>query len=149
MTIRALMLITLFSGLLSFSEVLFAEKIFVIANHHGVVEKISIDELRDLYLGRTTRLSNGEKIYPIELSNELDAKAEFHERVTERTLDQLSAHWARLMFTGRGYPIDKVSTEASVVHYVENNKRGLGYITASSIAGDDIERRVRIVAVLQ
>lgn len=122
-----LALLTVMAGF--FTGVVNAEVIYVVTHKDNPVDSITKTELRHIYLGKTHRLKNGISLVPVELSNSSAVKTRFHEIVTRKTLDQLSAHWARLLFTGRGHPIDKVSHERSVINYVSRNKMGIGYVS--------------------
>ncbi|MCG8612722.1 MAG: hypothetical protein MI864_19600 [Pseudomonadales bacterium] len=115
------------------SQLANSDDIAIIVNPETPLDSISERSLRDIYLGRAFRLDNGNKLNPIELHNQSKIKEQFHHAITHRTLDQLSAHWARLMFTGKGFPINQVHSEEIVLEYVANNPDTIGYVSSGSV----------------
>lgn len=118
-----------------------ADLVVVVSAETGLT-RIQRQELKDLYLDSRTRLQGGAAITPIDQSERSRERDEFYRRYIEKTPAQLRAHWARLIFTGRGQPPQTLADSQAVVERLARDPGALGYIDARYL--DD---RVRVVTI--
>lgn len=112
----------------------------VIANPHSGVEKMSKDEVINVYMGRNRKLSSGVTAQPLDLENPLTEKANFYNIMVNKELSEISSYWARLMFSGQGSPPRQVASAEQAVELVGRLKGAIAYVDRKKI-----DKRVRVV----
>ncbi|OUS28207.1 hypothetical protein A9Q99_11750 [Gammaproteobacteria bacterium 45_16_T64] len=117
----------------------FAENIVVIVHKDSVINTISEGDLAGVYLKRKKRV-DGQRLKVVDINNDSDIKAYFHEAVTQKTLQQLKAYWSRLIFTGKGIPPYSLDTEERVVEFVSRTPNAIGYVGKSKM-----NNRVKVI----
>lgn len=125
----------LFAGLLLVCGDAAAE-LAVIVHPDSPLTGISVDDVRDLYLGKIRSYRNGGRAEVIDLGDEAPARALFYATVVRKTGAQLNAYWAQRMFAGKGLPPDKLATDNEVIDWVARNPQGLGYVDKSKVNGN-------------
>ncbi|BBI50321.1 hypothetical protein HORIV_27420 [Vreelandella olivaria] len=97
------------SGLSLFYHPASAE-VLVVVSAEAPVTRLTLSDLRDVYLGRRTLIVNGVEVVPLDLTEGTAARSEFYTHYTGQTPAQIKAHWARQIFTGRGQPPQALPT---------------------------------------
>lgn len=109
--------------------------IVVIGNTAGVNE-LSQKNAKKLFMGKKTKLANGEKAQIVELVAGDAKRITFHETVTGRSEAQLQSAWARLVFTGRAEAPIEVADDAAMIKAVSTATNAIGYVDESSLTRD-------------
>lgn len=117
-------------------------EVVVVVSPKSPITEISRLELADVYLGRLTRLGNGQPVVPIDQAQRTDAHEEFYAEYLGRSAAAIKAHWARLIFTGRGQPPKSVQNDHAVIDRLVQNPNAIGYLNRQAV--DD---RVRVLNV--
>lgn len=112
----------------------------VIANPHSGIEKLSKDELVNLYMGRYRKLPSGVTVLPIDLGGRAGEKAHFYAMLVGKELPEINSYWARLMFSGQGSPPLQVESMDEVLDIVGSSKGAIGYIDRKKV-----DKRVKLV----
>jgi ABC-type phosphate transport system substrate-binding protein len=116
--------------------------IVVVVSAKSSVKILTRAQLANIYLGRTNRLPNGDTATPIDQRGGSRAHAEFYSEYLGRSEAQIEAHWARLIFTGRGQPPRTAPDAAAVAAAVAGNPDAIGYIDFNRVDG-----RLRVVSI--
>jgi ABC-type phosphate transport system substrate-binding protein len=58
---------------------------------------------------------------------------EFYAKVAGKTASQVKAHWAKIIFTGRGHPPDEAPNSVQVKTLVGKSPNAIGYIEKSMV----------------
>ena len=103
-----------------------ADVVLVVAKD-SPIESLSRHEVNDIFLGNATRLPNVGKVIPLDRSEDQD--------YTGRDLPQIKAHWAKYIFTGRGYPPKTVSSIDELKELLSKNPNAIGYVTPDMVDG--------------
>lgn len=119
-----------------------AAQVVVVVSAESPVENLSGAEIRDIYLGRTNQLPNGEPVMPINQRESSPAHEEFYSKYLNQSAAQIKAHWSKLIFTGRGQPPRTITGDEAAADFVAQNPNAIGYINA-----DLVDDRLRVVAV--
>ena len=106
----------------------------VIGNPAGG-DALSKSDVKKLFMGKKTKLSNGNKAKIIELVDGAPARVAFHEATTGRSESQLQSSWARLVFTGKAEAPVQVADDAAVIDAVSADADAIGYIDEASVTG--------------
>lgn len=110
-----------------------AEVVLVVAKD-SPIESLSRHEVNDIFLGNATRLPNVGKVIPLDRSEDR-IRADFYQDYTGRNLPQIKSHWAKNIFTGRGYPPKVVSSIEELKEVLQRNPNAISYVTPDKVDG--------------
>ncbi len=112
----------------------------VIVNLDSRVEKLTRDEVTNIFMGRQKRLPSGLVALPVEQATPAATRARFYQLLVKKELPEINAYWARLFFSGQAQPPRQAESAEEVLELVTMNKGAIGVID-----GARVDRRVRIV----
>ena len=117
--------------------------IVVIVNSENTASDFSQRQLVDLYMGRDLYFPDGSMALRLDQSPESKVRHEFYKNLVGKSVAQINAYWARLLFTGRASPPQVISDSQGVLKAVRNNTNAVGYINESELdAGVKVVGRV-------
>lgn len=117
-----------------------AGDLVVVVNVASGVERLSREEVVNLFLGRTRRLPSGLGALPVDQAGEAPGRARFYRDLVGKELPDINAYWARLLFSGQASPPHQAASEAELLEFVRANRGAIGYVDRAKV-----DRRVRIV----
>ena len=117
------------------------EDVIIIANKNAPADMMSYRDIKNIFLGRKTKWSTGQKIIIATLSGSETHKA-FLKNYIQKSPSQFKRYYKSLVFTGKGKMPKSFNTQESVLEFVANTDGAIGYIS-SRLANDG----VRIVPV--
>lgn len=91
-----------------------------------------------IYSGELVAWPDGAKVAPVDLPEDNATRVSFCSEMMGKTIANVKALWAQLIFSGRALPPKQVGSDDEVKKLVAANKGGIGYIKASS--ADDTVR---------
>ena len=109
--------------------------IVVIGNPAGVAA-LSNQDVKSIFMGKKTKLDNGQMVKVIELTDGAAGRIAFHKLATGRSEAQLQSGWSRLIFTGRAEAPTQVANDAAVIKAVSSASNAIGYVDESAVTGD-------------
>lgn len=112
-----------------------AADMVVIGNNAGV-DQLSQANVKKLFMGKTSKLSNGAKAQIVELAEGSEGRIAFHELATGRSESQLQSAWSRLVFTGKAEAPVQVSDYSAMIAEVSTKTNAIGYVDESAVTGD-------------
>ena len=132
------MLITL-SLLLGSTFFAKAADYILVVNKENPVDRLTHQEVKDIFLGKKTKWGNELPITLVMNTNE-----EIHERFTRIMLQkspvQLSVYWKKILYSGGGMLPLAVKDDEAAKSYVGTHKNAISYITE-----DALDRQVKKV----
>lgn len=96
-------------------------------------------DAKKIFLGKKNKYTK-DSLYVIELTTDNPIKAQFHKKVTKKSLAQLESYWSKQLFTGKAIPPIQVSNTDSVKATVSQHANGIGYIDEA-----DVDSSVKIL----
>ncbi len=123
------LIVLLATSLLSFNAL---ASMVVIGNPSGV-DNLSSSDVKKLFLGKSTKLSNGTTARIVELADGSAGRSAFHEVATGRSEAQIQSAWSRLVFTGKAEAPIQVADYSAVVAEVASNANAVGYVEESAL----------------
>ncbi len=108
--------------------------VVVIVNSENATSDFSQRQLVDLYMGRDLYFSNGEMALRLDQSPTSKVRHDFYKNLVGKSVAQINAYWARLLFTGRASPPQVISDSEGVLKAIRNNANAVGYINESELA---------------
>lgn len=110
-------------------------ELVVVANPDAPVRSFSKEDVARIYLKKTKTFPNGEEVVPLSQPDFPEKDAEFFMAITGKSRVQLSAYWARLMFTGKGRPPLDGENDQKILQKITEDAKYIGYIDASNLDG--------------
>ncbi len=138
--LRSLLIAALTLSLIGFPKAWAAGDLVVIANPNCGVEKLSKDEVINIYMGRNRKLSSGITASPIDLANPVAEKSAFYSMLVNKELAEINSYWARLMFSGQGAPPRQAESAEEVLSLVTSNLGAIAYLERRNV-----DKRVKII----
>ena len=120
-----------------------ADDIVVIVHRDNGIQALSRPQLIDVYMGRLRRLADDRPVVPFDYPADAAIKTEFYRLLAGRSLAQINAYWARLLFNGSAAPPRQLGNASEVVATVAGNRLAIGYVYANEVTDS-----VKIVARL-
>lgn len=117
-----------------------AGDLVVVVNASSGVERLTRDEVINLFMGRTRKLATGLTALPIDQGGVAPDRARFYRALVGKELPEINAYWARLIFSGQAYPPRQAESEAEVLEILHNTKGAIAYVDRKLV-----DRRLRIV----
>ncbi|HUX90548.1 MAG TPA: phosphate ABC transporter substrate-binding protein [Gallionellaceae bacterium] len=108
-------------------------EVVAVVSASSPVATLSKEQVADIFLGKTVRLPDGEQAVPIDQEEGSAARNEFYDRFARKSAAQIKAHWAKIIFTGRGQPPKKVSSSIEVKKRLVENLNAIGYIEQNMV----------------
>lgn len=108
-----------------------ADDVVVVAHPDVPVDTISLRELQRIYLGKSTRWAGGERIKPVLLDTD-PVLATFITDYLDRTAENFSVYWKRMVFTGKGRPPRAFGDRAELAFYVRVTPGAIGFLPAAA-----------------
>jgi len=101
---------------------------------------VDADTIKKIYLGKSKSFSNGDKVNPVNQDGTSIAD-EFNDKVVGKSSSQLNAYWSKLIFTGKGTPPEKLTSDQAVIDFVAANGNAIGYVDSSKVSD-----KVKVIA---
>lgn len=99
------------------------------ANNNAVDD----DSISRIFLGKVKSYGNGDSIEPVNSAGSNAARAEFEEKVLNKSSSQVKAYWSKLIFSGKGKPPKELDSDMDVIKYVAANPSAIGYVDAGAV----------------
>lgn len=106
-------------------------KVYVVANSEAPIANLSKKELRDLYLGRSKSFPNGEYAKVIDRQGNEELRTKFFKTVCNMSPRKVDAFWAKLVFSGRMHPLEKMEADSEVLSSLNDNKYALAFVSSA------------------
>jgi len=126
--LRILLLSTLIS-----TVALARADVVVIVSAKSPIKQLSADQASDLFLGKTAEFPNGVKATPLDQSEGSAVRDNFYLKNSGKAPAQMKAHWARMLFTGRGQPPVESGDNDTIKKLVAANPGLIGYIDKDAL----------------
>ena len=118
-----------------------AQEVVAVVSPKSPVTALAPGQVADIFLGKTNRFPDGTQAVPIDQGEESAVRERFYAQYTGKSPAQVKAHWAKIIFTGRGQPPRQANTSAEVKKLLADNPYAIGYIDASQV-----DNSVRVLA---
>jgi len=116
-------------------------EIAVIGHRTGSTDRLTLEQVKSIYLKKSRALPGGTPVVPGEQPEESPLRSEFREKVLGKKASQLKAYWAKRIFTGQAVPPEVVgSNDDEVIRWVSGGAGRLGYV-----AGDHVTPEVKVL----
>ncbi len=114
--------------------------VVVVVSARSSVKSLSAEQVTKIFLGKTVSFPNGKSASPIDQPEGSAVRDEFYAKVAHKSPSQLTAYWAKIIFTGDGRPPKLLADDAAVRKAIAGNTSAIGYIDKSAV-----NRSVRVI----
>ena len=104
----------------------------VIVNAGVTVKPLTVKEISQVFLKKTTLWPSGLKITPVNLRVEHPTREEFSQAIHGKGAHPIERRWQTLIFSGMGVPPLQLDTEEEVVEFTKSNAGAVGYVAADT-----------------
>lgn len=115
-------------------------EVVVIVSAESSVTSLTAEQTAKIFLGKTSTFPKDGAAFPIDQVEGSEVRKEFYEKVVHKNPTQLSAYWARVIFTGNGQPPVELKGNITVRSVIAKNRNAIGYIDKRYV-----NRSVRVV----
>ena len=124
-----------------FSSYTYADISVVVSNDNN--NALNKFEIKKIFLGQRTFFPDGSQAIPVIQEKASETAQQFITLFLNRSLQQYRSHWARLIFTGKGYPPEEIFSDAEAIDRIINDPTIISYIQSSSLT-EDVKEVLRI-----
>jgi ABC-type phosphate transport system substrate-binding protein len=119
-----------------------AAEVVVVVSAKSRISALHTDQVSNIFLGKALTYPNGDEAVPLDQPEGVAVRQEFYNKVTRKPPALIKAHWAKLLFTGRGQPPKELANGSAVKKAVADNPKSIGYIDKS-----EVDDSVKVVLV--
>jgi len=112
----------------------------IVANAKSPIERLSLSEATEIYLGRERRTQAGHLVLPLDHPVSSELRARFFYELSGRPINQVNAYLARQLFSGQASPPLQMPDARAVIDMVKSNTSAIAYLEA-----DPKDRDLRVV----
>jgi ABC-type phosphate transport system substrate-binding protein len=107
--------------------------VVVVVSARSSVTRLNADHIAKIFLGKINTYPSGGNAVPLDQPEGSVARDEFYLKVANKSAAQLTAYWAKVIFTGDGYPPRLLEGNSAVKRAVAGNPNAIGYIEKSVV----------------
>lgn len=116
----------------------------VVVNARSGVERLTLDDTINIFLGRYRQLPGGITALPVDQPPFQPERARFYQLLVDKDLAEINAYWARLVFSGKTNPPHQATGAAEVIEWLAGHKGAVGYLERGQV-----DSRLRVVLDLE
>lgn len=113
----------------------------VIVNPANGTAALDHRQLVDIYMGRNLKFPDGQPALVLDQGPESRIRRDFYSALIGKSVAEVNAYWARLLFTGRAAPPRPMDDASEVLETVRENRNAIGYVDSA-----DVDESVKVVA---
>jgi ABC-type phosphate transport system substrate-binding protein len=133
---RIIVSVVVGSGSFGAATPAWAKRIAVVAGAGSKIGALTEAQARDVFLGNQEVLPGGERVAPVDQGKDASITKDFYALVAGMSLKDVSVHWAKKVFAGRGTrPAQIEGGDAGVKTWVQARTGAIGYVYADSVDG--------------
>ena len=110
--------------------------IVVVVNPQSGVDKLTRDEIIDIFLGRYRKLPGGKVALPIDVAEASAERARFYQLLVKKSSAEMSSYWARLVFSGQTSPPFQVPDAKTALELVQSSPNAIAYVDRASVTAN-------------
>jgi ABC-type phosphate transport system substrate-binding protein len=115
-------------------------EVVVIVSARNPIPSLTPAQTTRIFLGKVNTFPDDSAAVPVDQAEGSAIRDEFYSKVVHKSSSQLTAYWAKVIFTGNGRPPEMLESDAAVRKAVAKNPNAIGYIDKSAV-----DRSVRVL----
>ncbi|MEO7622081.1 MAG: phosphate ABC transporter substrate-binding protein [Gallionella sp.] len=114
--------------------------VVVIVSAKSPITSLTAEQTAKIFLGKVDTFPDDGDAVPIDQVEGSAIRDEFYSKVVHKSFSQVTAYWAKVIFTGDGRPPVMLESNVAVRKAIANNPNAIGYIDKSAV-----NRSVRVI----
>lgn len=131
-TFRNCLTLPLFLAVSMIAASAYADVVVVVSASSSVTH-LTAEQTAKIFLGKTDTFPNDGNAFPVDQPEGSAIKDEFYSKIVRKSSSQLTAYWAKVIFTGDGHPPKLLENNEAVRNAIANNPNAIGYIDKSAV----------------
>jgi ABC-type phosphate transport system substrate-binding protein len=115
-------------------------EVVVVVSSRSTVKTLTAEQTAKIFLGKVVTFPNGQTALPIDQPEGNAIRDEFYSKVAHKNPSQITAYWAKVIFTGDSRPPMLLVDSVAVRKAIAKNSNAIGYIDKTAV-----NRSVRVV----
>jgi hypothetical protein len=107
----------------------------VVMSENSSVEHLSREQVVNIFMGRYRKLPDDTVATPLDTGRDTPERQLFYRLLLNKTLAEINAYWARLLFSGKTAAPEDVESERKVLERVAHDPHALGYVDRQHLSG--------------
>lgn len=103
------------------------EMLYIIVNAKSTVQTLTKKEIKNIFLGEIKSFPNGNPAKPVVQPIGTPSRTAFMNKIIQKNENRWRAHWARLLFTGKGIPPLELEKSDDLLEVIARKKGAIGY----------------------
>ncbi|HXC58608.1 MAG TPA: hypothetical protein VN645_04775 [Steroidobacteraceae bacterium] len=100
---------------------------YVVVSERNPVTMLSQKEALQIFMGRSRNFPDGRTATACDIGDEA-LRAGFYRSLGGMSLPQVNSYWARLMFSGRSLPPQRMESESAMVERIGSDPTAIGWL---------------------
>jgi ABC-type phosphate transport system substrate-binding protein len=110
-------------------------EVIVIVSSKNTTKSLSAEQASDIFIGKAAYFPNGVRAVPIDQNEGSLSRDDFYQKTCGKSSAQMKAHWAKMLFTGRGQPPVESGDSEAIKRLVAENPNLIGYVDKKDVDG--------------
>lgn len=140
--------VRLFTFLAALSALPAGAEVVVISSTRNTIDHVSRDDVSYIFMGRYRKWPDGSTAHPLDLDADSPIRKTFYRQLVDKSLEEINAYWARLVFAGRTTPPVETRGQEELLEKVANNPQAIGYIDRAYLNRSAQARNIKILLAL-
>jgi ABC-type phosphate transport system substrate-binding protein len=115
-------------------------EVVVIVSAKSHITRLTAAQAAKIFLGKASTFPDNSDAVPVDQAEGSAIREEFYSKVVRKSSSQVSAYWAKVIFTGDGHPPEILESNTAVKKAVAHNQNAIGYIDKSAV-----DKSVRVI----
>lgn len=107
--------------------------VVVIVNNDNKIDSFDHRQIVDIYMGRNLYFPDGSLAIRLDHAPDSDTRSAFYNALMGKSVAEINAYWARLLFTGRAAPPHSLANADAILKAVRDNVNAIAYIEESAV----------------
>jgi ABC-type phosphate transport system substrate-binding protein len=123
-------------------------ELVLVVNVRSSIQQLTREEVINIFMGRYRKAPNDTTILPLDQEGDAAARRLFYRELINKSLEEVNAYWARLVFAGRTVPPMPVKGTPELLDKLVNDPNAIGYVernVLNSPEGSSRAKNLRVV----
>jgi ABC-type phosphate transport system substrate-binding protein len=117
-----------------------ADALVVVASPRCGIERLTQDDVVNIFLGRYRRLSSGVTAEPVDQAQDSEIRSRFYRLLVNKSPAEINAYWSRLLFSGKTRPPQILQSAEEILDFVTARPGAMAYLPLAQV-----DSRVRVL----
>lgn len=122
--------------------------VVVVTSARSSIEKLSRDEVINIFMGRYRRAPDGSAVHPLDLDAESPVRRAFYHRLLDKSLEEINVYWMRLVFAGRMVPPAETLGQDEMLEKLAGDPQAIGYVDRGFLSRGERSNPARVRVLL-